>query len=131
MNGNIRPFIPQTNGNNVPVQRPLIPTPFVPYKCKNCRHVNIFAKADPEIIKKYLEPTPFEYVDNTILLYISDFKNTVSYRISKAKSLFSVTFDDVEEMCRLMYSYKLRQVAAECSEKNENRKNYYPYNFSC
>ena len=76
MNGNIRPFIVPADGNNVPVQRPLIPSPFVPYKCKNCRHVNVFARAEPELIKKYLEPTPFEYVDNTILLYISDFKNT-------------------------------------------------------
>ncbi|WP_346690517.1 acetoacetate decarboxylase family protein [uncultured Cloacibacillus sp.] len=73
-----RPFTIRELGNNVPVQNPLIPTPFVPYQCKNCRHVNVFARTEPELVQKYLAPTPFEYVDNTILLYISDFKNTNS-----------------------------------------------------
>ncbi len=79
MSSSVRPYVVPMDGNNVPVQRPLIPSPFVPYQCKNCRHVNVFAKVEPELIKKYLAPTPFEYVDNTILVYISDFKNTDSH----------------------------------------------------
>lgn len=70
-----RPYEVQ-NGNNVPVSSPLIPTPFVPYQCPDCRHVNVFGRVAPELIKKYLQYTPFEYVDNTVLLYISDFTNT-------------------------------------------------------
>lgn len=63
-------------GNNVPVHAPLIPTPFVPYRCENCRHLNIYGKAAPQLIQKYLSGTPFEYVDDMVLLYISDFTNT-------------------------------------------------------
>lgn len=70
-----RPFIIE-KGNNVPVHSPLIPTPFVPYQCPNCRHLNVYGKVEPQLVKKYLKNTPFEYVDNTVLLYISDFTNT-------------------------------------------------------
>jgi len=64
------------DGNNVPVHSPLIPTPFVPYQCSNNRAVAVYSKVDPEVIKKYLEKTPFEYVDNTVMFYIQDFTNT-------------------------------------------------------
>ena len=70
-----RPYAIQ-NGNNVPLSSPLIPTPFVPYQCADCRHVNVFCRAEPDLIKKYLENTPFEYAGNTVLIYISDFTNT-------------------------------------------------------
>ena len=69
-----RPYAIQ-NGNNVPLSSPLIPTPFVPYQCADCRHVNVFCRAEPDLIKKYLENTPFEYAGNTVLIYISDFTN--------------------------------------------------------
>lgn len=70
-----RPYVVQ-NGNNVPIHAPLIPSPFVPYQCPNNRSVTVFGRIDPEIIKKYLEPTPFDYVDNVIMVYIQDFTNT-------------------------------------------------------
>ncbi|PFG12298.1 acetoacetate decarboxylase family protein [Bacillus sp. es.036] len=63
------------SGSNVPVQSPLIPDPFVPYQCRDNRTVTAFARVEEDIIQKYLEPTPFEYVDNIIAITISDFGN--------------------------------------------------------
>lgn len=70
-----RPFIPEA-GNNVPVHSPLIPSPMVPYQCENNRGIFVYTKVSPEVIKKYLANTPFEYVDNTVMVYIQDFTNT-------------------------------------------------------
>lgn len=70
-----RPFIPE-DGNNVPVHSPLIPTPMVPYYCENNRGIAVYTRVNPEVIKRYLENTPFEYVDNTVMVYIQDFTNT-------------------------------------------------------
>ncbi|WP_085506149.1 acetoacetate decarboxylase family protein [Thalassobacillus devorans] len=62
-------------GNNVPIQSPLFPDPFVPYECKNNQTVTAICRTDEAIIKKYLEQTPFEYVDNTFIVTVSDFGN--------------------------------------------------------
>ncbi|WP_221566693.1 acetoacetate decarboxylase family protein [Alkalihalobacillus sp. TS-13] len=62
-------------GNNVPIQSPLFPDPFVPYECKNNRTITAVCRTDEAIIKKYLEQTPFEYVDNTYTVTIADFGN--------------------------------------------------------
>ena len=37
-------------------------------------------------------------------------KNTVSYRISKAKTLFGIDFADADTVFQLMYSYKIQQL---------------------
>ncbi len=60
-------------------------------------------------------------------------KNTVSYRISKAKTLFSLSFDHVEEVFRLMYSYKIKQMMPSVSDEKRGaeQKKKYPYDFLC
>lgn len=70
-----RPYEIQ-HGNNAPVHAPLIPSPFVPYHCSDNRTATVYVEVEPEVIKKYLEPTPFEYVDNIIMIYVQDFTNT-------------------------------------------------------
>lgn len=70
-----RPFEVE-GGNNVPIHSPLIPTPFAPYQCANNRGVTVYGEVNPEIIKKYLQNTPFEYVDNIVMFYVQDFTNT-------------------------------------------------------
>ncbi|SHE32577.1 acetoacetate decarboxylase [Seinonella peptonophila] len=62
-------------GNNMPVQAPLIPDPFVPYECMNNRTLFALCQGDRTIIERFLEPTPFEYVDNQFVVSISDFRN--------------------------------------------------------
>lgn len=59
----------------MPIHAPLIPTPFVPYECKNNRMLFALCKGNEEQIKNYLAPTPFEYVSNDLLLSITDFMN--------------------------------------------------------
>ncbi|ASN04281.1 acetoacetate decarboxylase family protein [Virgibacillus necropolis] len=69
------------NAYNVPVHAPLFPDPFVPYECKD--YVSLFAvvEANKEEVKQILSYTPFEYVNNKMVISISDFSNTdkISY----------------------------------------------------
>lgn len=60
-------------------------------------------------------------------------KNTVSYRINKAKEIFSLTFDDVEEIFQLMYSYKLKYMIDKYALENREKlnKDKYPFDFTC
>ncbi|MDO5115175.1 MAG: acetoacetate decarboxylase family protein [Synergistaceae bacterium] len=69
-----RPYKVQDGYNN-PIQASLFRSPFVPYKCTNMRSLAVWAETDPDLIKKYLEPTPFEYVSNVFNISISDFMN--------------------------------------------------------
>lgn len=45
-------------------------------------------------------------------------KNTVSYRLGKAKTLFSLSFENTEEIFCLMYSYKLRRMMELWNDEN-------------
>lgn len=73
-----RPYKVQ-NGNNNPIQAPFYKSPFTPYKCTNFGSVSVYAEVEPELIKKYLEPTPFEYISSVFNISISDFSNTDGY----------------------------------------------------
>jgi acetoacetate decarboxylase len=61
--------------NNAPIQAPLYPDPFVPYECKNNRSLQAVCEVEEEIIRSYLKLTPFEYVDNKMIISITDFMN--------------------------------------------------------
>lgn len=61
------------NGNNMPLQAPLIPDPFVPYKCPGNRSLNVYCRVERGVLDAYLAPTPFEATGDVILVYISDF----------------------------------------------------------
>lgn len=60
-------------------------------------------------------------------------KNTVSYRINRAKEIFSIALDDVEEIFQLMYSYKLKYMIDKCTLENKDKlnKDKYPFDFTC
>ena len=66
----------RSSAYNVPVHAPLFPDPFVPYQCKD--YVSLFAvgEANEAEIRRILTYTPFEYVDNKIVISISDFSKT-------------------------------------------------------
>jgi len=83
------------DGNNVPVHSPLFPTPFVPYKCSNNRTVTVYAKVREEVARKYLEGTPFEYVDNTAMFYIQDFTNTDKCSFWDCGIVISAKYKDI------------------------------------
>lgn len=89
-----RPYVVQ-NGCNNPIQAPLFQDPFVPYTCINERSVSVWAEVDPELIKKYLAPTPFEYVSNVFNISVTDFANTAIADASNTigfKGFFDVSF---------------------------------------
>ncbi|PWW31325.1 acetoacetate decarboxylase [Cytobacillus oceanisediminis] len=60
----------------VPIQAPLVDAScFPPFSCENCKTLTAYFRANPEIIKKYLVPPPFEYVSDIVYAYVSDFTN--------------------------------------------------------
>ncbi len=83
-----------THGNNVPIQTPLIPDPFVPYECKGYRSVFAICRGQ-EVIRKYLEPTPFEYVDDTFIVSVSDFSNCNVVSFMDCAIVIPVKYKDV------------------------------------
>jgi acetoacetate decarboxylase len=62
-------------GNNMPVQSPLIPDPFVPYQCKNNKILSVVCRGDRKVIDRWLKPTPFESVSDRYIVSIADFSN--------------------------------------------------------
>lgn len=82
-------FIVQS-GNNMPLHSPLIPTPFVPYECKNNSTLFAICRVDEEVIRKILEPTPFEYVNDYMVISISDFSNCDKAQFMDSAMVISV-----------------------------------------
>lgn len=62
-------------GNNIPVQCPLIPDPFVPYHCPGNRTLYAVCRGARATQARYLKPTPFEPVGDLFLVAVSDFSN--------------------------------------------------------
>ena len=60
-------------------------------------------------------------------------KNTVSYRINKAKTLFSIHFDCVEEIFCLMYSFYMKDLMdiQPDETKDSLHMSHYPFNMLC
>lgn len=58
---------------------PLFQSSFVPYTSINARSVTVWGEVDPDLIKKYLAPTPFEYVSNVFSVCVSDFANSTGF----------------------------------------------------
>jgi len=61
-------------GRQIPIQAPEIPEPAI-YSCPDTKTLTVFCKAAPGVVPKYLAPTPFEYVSDDFIVYISDMKN--------------------------------------------------------
>lgn len=62
-------------GDNMPVQAPFYKSPNNPQECPGLRTVTVFCRAREGIVKKYLEPTPFEYVTDDFLIQFGDYSN--------------------------------------------------------
>ena len=65
-----RPFIVE-QGRQIPVQCPEISEPAI-YSCPDSATLSVFCQAEPGVIAKYLEYTPFEYVSDNFIVYITD-----------------------------------------------------------
>jgi len=81
------------NGNNMPLQAPLIPDPFVPYNCPANRSLNAVCQTDPSILAAYLENTPFKLNGDKFLVYVSDFTNCDKVPFMDAGIVIPVDFD--------------------------------------
>lgn len=83
------------HGNNIPIQAPLIPDPFVPYECKGYRSVFAVCRQEESVIRKYLEPTPFDYVDNKFIVSVSDFSNCDKVPFMDCAIVIPVKYKDI------------------------------------
>lgn len=90
------PPIPLQNGNNMPLQAPLIPDPFVPYECPDNRSLNAICQGDPTILGQYLVNTPFTLNGDRFLLYVSDFTNCRKAPFMDAGIVIPVRFGEHE-----------------------------------
>ena len=61
------------SGNNMPMQAPLIPDPFVPYRCPDNATLSVFCRTDRAVLDDFLAPTPFEAAGDIIVAYAADF----------------------------------------------------------
>lgn len=63
------------NGNNMPVQAPLIMDPFVPYDCPDNITLSVLCRADRSLLERYLAPLPYAPKNDLFVVYASDFSN--------------------------------------------------------
>jgi acetoacetate decarboxylase len=63
------------DGNNMPIQAPLSPDPFVPYVCPENSTLSVICRAPEGILEKYLAPTPFTPLADLFIIYVADFTN--------------------------------------------------------
>ncbi|MEH7225748.1 acetoacetate decarboxylase family protein [Bacillus sp. JJ1566] len=83
------------HGNNMPVQAPVFDNPTVPYSCPNLKTLTAYCRTTPEMIQKYLEPTPFEYVSDQFVVSISDFGNASNGSFYDVGIIIPVKYKDV------------------------------------
>ena len=81
--------------NNMPVQAPLIPHPFVPYHCPGNRTLYAVCRGDESVLRAMLEPTPFELADDRFVVSVSDFSNCDKVPFMDAAIVVPVTFGDL------------------------------------
>ena len=84
-----------TPANNMPVQAPLIPDPFVPYKCPGNRSVYAVCRGNEAALRTVLEPTPFDFVDDRFVVSVTDFSNCDKVPFFDAAIVMPVRFGDM------------------------------------
>lgn len=82
-------------GNNMPVQSPLIPDPLIPYSCSESKTLFAMIEVEEDIIRKYLEPTPFEYVNNLAMVYVNDFRKSEKLPYMDGGIIIQVRYKDI------------------------------------
>lgn len=61
---------------SVPIQAPLVDEScFPPFACLDSKALTAYFRVDTAVIRRYLEPTPFEYVSDIVYAYVSDYSN--------------------------------------------------------
>lgn len=63
--------------NNMPIHAPLFVDPHVPSVTEGMRNLFAVCQGEEKQIRKFLDPTPFEYVNDIFIVDISDFSNRV------------------------------------------------------
>ncbi len=84
------------NGNNMPVQAPLIPDPFVPYNCPDNATWSIICRTDRAVLERYLAPTAFTPISDLYLAYVSDFTRCDKAPFMDGGIVVPVTYDGRE-----------------------------------
>ena len=82
-------------GNNMPVQAPLIPDPLVPYECKDNKTLFAVCRGDEEQVRRYLEPTPFEFLSDIFVVSISDFTNSKKLSFMDCAIVLPVKYKEI------------------------------------
>lgn len=84
------------NGNNMPVQAPLIPDPFVPYQCPGNATLSVFCRTDKAVLEEFLAPTPFTPLSDLYVVYASDFSNCDKVPFMDAGITIPISFEGTE-----------------------------------
>ncbi|PWW31324.1 acetoacetate decarboxylase [Cytobacillus oceanisediminis] len=79
----------------MPVQAPVFESPTVPYHCPDLKTITAYCRTTPELIKKYLEQTPFEYISDHFILTIADFGNASNGNFYDVGVIVPVKYKDV------------------------------------
>lgn len=88
-------------GNNMPIQAPLIPDPFVPYHCEGNIMAYVICRGDEAKIRELLAPSRFEYIDDRYMVEISDFSNCDKVPFMDAAIVLPVRYKDIDGGCYL------------------------------
>lgn len=100
------------NGNNMPVQSPLVPDPVLPYHCKNSKTVFAICKIESKTLLEHLKPTPFEYVNDLCMIYVTDFLESPELPYMDAGIIFTVKYKN-QYGGYYMYEWEDNDVAIE------------------
>lgn len=91
---NRRPHV--QNANNVPIQAPLITHPVIPYSNKNSKSVYAIFEVEEEVVRAYLEPTPFEYKSNVVYAWVNDFLDSPQQPYMDSGLMVEAKYKDIE-----------------------------------
>lgn len=80
------------NGNNMPIQSPLVPDPVLPYHCKNSKTVYAICKIEKRSLLEHLKPTPFQYINDLCMIYVTDFLESPELPYMDAGIIFTVQY---------------------------------------
>lgn len=83
------------NADNMPIQAPFYKSPNNPQECPGLKTITVFCRIQPEIIKKYLEPTPFEYLTDQFIIQFGDYSNGSAAAFYDAAIVIPVKYKDI------------------------------------
>ena len=81
--------------NNMPIQSPLIPDPFVPYNCPDNTMAYVICRGEEDKIRDLLEPTYFNYMSDIYMVAITDFSKTDKVSFMDAAIIVPVKYKDI------------------------------------